>query len=257
MKRGRVQHLLLRSSTELEQTRIGRAVPTRGNRRDHGAGGDIAMGSRHEALCAHGSRRRRRLVAPLRALPMTSTPYLTAPCHRWRSRCGRPSIRGPWLSEWWRWSASPRRLWDSPARSDVDRGGSRAKSAATSESREAFAAPATRESRSTRRTLASGYVASMRGTRTRRRRSACATKSPSLSSQGRDKGLGLRAERRPAATRLLRAIDRPPVRGSVGRRLDRSTRGRPRPVEQWSGPLLRGVGGAGTKPASQRRCPTA
>jgi hypothetical protein len=43
-----------------------------------------------------------------------------------------------------------------PARSDVDRGGSKAKSAATSERRELFAAPATRESKSTSRTLESG-----------------------------------------------------------------------------------------------------
>ena len=80
-----------------------------------------------------------------------------------------------------------------PARSDVDRGGSRAKSAATSESREAFAAPATRESKSTRRMLESGYVASISGTTTTRSTLRMRHHITVTTRKGRHKTLGLRA----------------------------------------------------------------
>ena len=64
------------------RTRIGKAVPTHGSHLDHGAGGGIATASRHEALCAHESKPRRRHVALLRDLLMIPMPYPRAPFRR-------------------------------------------------------------------------------------------------------------------------------------------------------------------------------
>ena len=99
MRRARVQFLLRQNATAPRQTGTEKVVPSRENHLDHGAGGDIATESRHEALCAPGSRPRRRRVALLRVLPMIPKPYPTAPFRR--SRLGRvqPSIRGLWLNE--------------------------------------------------------------------------------------------------------------------------------------------------------------
>ena len=55
-RRARDPRLLRHTSTEPEQTRIGKVEPTHGNHLDHGVGGDIATACRHEAPCAHESR---------------------------------------------------------------------------------------------------------------------------------------------------------------------------------------------------------